>query len=106
MPSGGAAVVDTEERRVSLSDFGRKLSRYVQDAKEGPLTVTHRGKPIAVLVDFTEYRSLLEMEEQAEDLYWTVVALRRSLEWERAGKPTVALAEVERRAHDRGFLSH
>ena len=40
------------------------------------------------------------MEEQAEDLYWTILALRRNLEWERAGKPLILLAEVERRVHD------
>lgn len=93
--------METDEHRVSLSDLGRKLSQYVQDTKTGPVTVTQRGKPVAVLVDFSDYRTLTEMEEQAEDLYWTVVALRQDTEWRKAGKPTVPLAEVERRAHGR-----
>nr|WP_243239422.1 type II toxin-antitoxin system prevent-host-death family antitoxin [Sulfobacillus harzensis] len=99
MPTGGATAVD-DEHRVSLSDLNRKLSRYVHDIKDGPVTVTQRGEPVAVLVDFAEYRALLDMEDQAEDLYWTVVALRRSLEFIKSPKPLVSRVEVERRARD------
>ncbi len=76
-----------EEHRVSLSDLSKKLSRYVHDIKDGPVTVTQRGEPVAVLIDFAEYRTLLEMEEQAEDWYWTVVALPRNLEFLKSPTP-------------------
>jgi len=87
------------EHRVSLTNFSKKVGQYVTSAKSGPITLTQRGEDVAMLVDIDAYRKLTEMEEQAEDLYWTVVALRQDLEWTHNGSPTVPLTEVERRAH-------
>jgi hypothetical protein len=41
-------------------------------------------------------RSLAEMMEEAEELYWTAVALRQDAEWRQAGKPQVALPDLPR----------
>lgn len=87
------------EHRVSLTNFSKKVGQYVTSAQSGPITLTQRGEDVAVLVDIDAYRKLTEMEEQAEDLYWTVVALRQDLEWTRNGRQTVPLSEVERRSH-------
>lgn len=101
MPAGGTAVREGDHE-VPLTRLQRQVGRYVHGALDGPITVTERGKPIAVLIDFDEYRSLVDLEEQAEDLYWTVVALRRQIEWEkRSDKSLIPLAEVEQRANDR-----
>lgn len=98
---GGGATAMSDERKIPLTEFSRRVSKYVDSAKEGPLTVTKMGQDVAVLVDIEEYRKLMELEEEAEDLYWTVVALREDVEWQRSGRPTVSLAEVEKRAHGR-----
>lgn len=94
------SVAMSDERRVTLTNFSKKVGQYVADTKSGAVTLTQRGEAVAVLIDIDEYRRLTEMEEQAEDLYWTVVALRQDIEWARQGRPTVPLAEVERRVHD------
>ena len=90
-----------DEVRVSLTDFQRKVSRFVAGVKDQTLTLTRSGEPVAVLMDVDEFRHLVELEEQAEDLYWTVVALRQDIEWQRANRPTVSLEEVEARARGR-----
>ena len=96
----GGSVAMADGQRVPLTSFSKKVGQYVANAKSGPITLTQRGEAVAVLVDIDSYRTLSEMEEQAEDLYWTVVALRQELEWMHNGRPTVALAEIEHRAHD------
>ncbi len=96
---GGTAVASDDEIRVPLGEFARRVSTFVSQAKQQPLTVTKNGRPVAVLVDFDVFRKLTEMEEKAEDLYWTVMALRQEVEWVKAGRPTVPLEEVEARRH-------
>lgn len=98
---GGSAAVADDEVRVPLTEFQRKLGSFVDQAKEQPLTLTRNGQPVAVLLDFETYRTLAEIEEQAEDIYWTVVALRQEIEWHRTGRPTVPLEEVEARERGR-----
>ena len=92
---------DDEELRVSVTEFARKVSAFVDQASSHPMTLTRNGQPVAVLMDFAVYRKLSEMEEQAEDLYWTVVALRQDIEWRHSGQPTVPLKEVEARGRAR-----
>lgn len=53
-----------------------------------------------MVVNIEEFKELSGLEERAEDLYWTVVALREELEWQRANRPLVSMAEVERRSHE------
>lgn len=86
--------------RVPMSGFVRKWTHYLEETKDGPVELTRNGQPIAVILDYEDYRKLQAHEETAEDLYWTVVALRQDLEWRRAGQPTVSLAEVVSRESD------
>lgn len=99
MAGGSLAMSDTPQ--VPIAEFARRLHRLVADTTQGPITITRAGKPVAVLVGIDMYRSMAELEEVVEDLYWAVVALRHDAEWRRLGKPTVPLAEVEARAHGR-----
>lgn len=41
----------------------------------------------------------LGLEEQDEDLYWSVVAIRETLEWKKAGKPVLSFDDVEHILH-------
>lgn len=90
-----------DEVRVPLTDFQRKVSMFVARVKDQTLTLTRSGEPVAVLMGVDEFRRLVDLEEQAEDLYWTVVALRQDIEWQRTNRPTVPLEEVEARARGR-----
>ncbi len=98
--SGGTTAAMSDEVRVPLTQFTRKMSQYLSQIDDGPVTLTQRGEPIAVVVNIEEFKELSGLEERAEDLYWTVVALREELEWQRANRPLVSLAEVERRSHE------
>lgn len=95
---GATAVMNDGDKRISVSEFARKVSSFVATAKDQPITLTKNGEAVAVLVDFESYRELAELEATAEDLYWTVVALRQEIEWAKQGRPTVPLSEVEARA--------
>jgi len=96
---GGDAAMRDEGPRYSVSELQRRAGRIVQAAREeGPVVITERGKPVGVLVDFAEYRTLADLEAEAEELYWTVVALRQLEEWRRAGEPKIAWADVENRS--------
>lgn len=92
-----------DELRVPLAGFQRKVNTFVARAKEQPVTLTRNGQPVAVLLGIDLFRRLTEAKEQAEDTYWTVVALRQNIEWRSAGRPTVALEEVEARERGRDF---
>lgn len=95
----GAMVVEGDGGpRVPLSQFVRQCSRFVSQVTDEPVTLTKNGSPVAVLVNFQEFRKMAEVEERLEDLYWTVVAMRADLEWRRSGGKTVPLAEAEERA--------
>ncbi len=95
---GAGAVVNDEGPRVPLAQFARHLRQVLDAARQGPVTLTRNGQAVAVLVDFEAYRDMAELEEQAEDIYWSLVALRQDLAWQAAGKPMVSLEEVEARA--------
>ncbi|MCL6563279.1 MAG: type II toxin-antitoxin system Phd/YefM family antitoxin [Firmicutes bacterium] len=99
MPSEGANILDHEERHVSLTQFQRQFSQYLKTLGEEPLVLTAHGAPVAAVLDFEAFRALMELEEQAEDLYWTVVALRRELEWRQTGKPLLDRDAVEHARH-------
>ena len=99
----GASVLPRgdEGRTVGLAEFQRRVREFVDGAAEGPLTLTRNGQPVVVVLDFEAYRGLAELEERAEDLYWSVVALRRMEEWRQNGRHTVSVEEAEVRAQSK-----
>ena len=91
-----------DDTRAPVSHLSHSAGKLLNAAKtSGPVTLTRHGQPVAVLLDYDAYRRLHDMEEQAEDLYWTVVAIRQDHEWALEGRPTVSLKEVEARARGR-----
>lgn len=89
---------DRDVTQIPVTDFARQLRRVMAEAKKRPVELTKNGKPVAVLLDIERYRELEDQEDVAEDLYWTVVALRQDIEWVKAGMPTVGLNEVVSRS--------
>lgn len=94
----GHAAVEHEGPRVRLSELQRGAGRIMKTAREeGPVVITEYGQPVGVLLDFRQYRTLAELEAEAEDLYWTVVAPRQLEEWRQAGETKIPWADVENR---------
>lgn len=53
-----------------LQDAKNRLSRVVKLAvREGPQTITLRGKPAAVLVSFDQYRQLTKPKEKLSEFF-------------------------------------
>lgn len=63
---------------------------------DGPLYLTQRGKPRAVLLDIDEYRTLVEQLEHLDDSLEALVARERRERGEETSRP---LADVIRERH-------
>ncbi len=63
---------------------------------DGPLYLTQRGKPRAVLLDIDEYRTLVEQLEHLDDSLGALVARERRERGEETSRP---LADVIRERH-------
>jgi len=77
--------------RAEMADVLERLGH------DGPLYLTQRGKPRAVLLDIDEYRALVEQLEHLDDSLEALLARERRERGEETSRP---LAEVisERRA--------
>src|SRR5881628_3874264 len=64
---------------------------------DGPLYLTQRGKPRAVLLDIDEYRALIEQLEHLDDSLEALLARERRERGEETSRP-LAEAISERRA--------
>lgn len=49
--SGGTTAAMSDEGRVPLTPFTRKMRQYLSQIDDGPVTLTERGEPIAVVVN-------------------------------------------------------
>lgn len=47
---------------VTLTEAHNRLSHWLRKLPERPITITHRGKPVAVLVDPEEYERLRQVQ--------------------------------------------
>lgn len=98
----GGAIALVDGPKIPVGEFARKVSHFVAEAAANePITLTRNGEPLAVVIGFERYQELAELEETAEDLYWSVVALHEYLDWIKAGRETVPLSEVVTRAGER-----
>ena len=54
-----------------LSEFRANVASFIQHVHETnrPLVITHRGKSTAVLLNVTEYESLIEKLELLQDIH-------------------------------------
>jgi PHD/YefM family antitoxin component YafN of YafNO toxin-antitoxin module len=46
-----------------------------------PEIVTHKGKPVSVIIPIKEYEELLERVEDAKDMAWLKRARRKALDY-------------------------
>lgn len=53
-------------RHINATDFKTHLGEYIELTAEGPVVVTRRGEPAAVLVSATEYERLCGLYELFE----------------------------------------
>lgn len=79
---------------VSSSKLVRNLSAYIDQTKKRPIFITRDQEVEAVLISLDEYRELLEEEMKVEDLYFTVLAVRRLVEHSQAKEKLMDADEV------------
>jgi len=53
---------------VSITEVHNRLSHWLKKVPERPITLTHRGKPVGVLVSPEEYESLSQVRAYLEML--------------------------------------
>ncbi len=89
-------VVFSPGQLVSSSKLVRSLGAYLDKTKKRPIFITREQEVEAVLINVEEYRELLEEEAKVEDLYHTVIALRRLIEHVKSGKELLDADDVLR----------
>ncbi len=60
---------------VTITEVHNRLSYWLKKIPERPITISHRGKPVAVLVDPQEYERLRQVQA-----YLDMLRLSRSLQ--------------------------
>ncbi|GAB4526562.1 MAG: hypothetical protein Kow0063_00970 [Anaerolineae bacterium] len=53
---------------VSITEVHNRLSYWLKKVSEQPVTITHRGKPVGVLVSYEEYERLRQVRAYLEML--------------------------------------
>jgi len=76
--------------RVSIAEAKSDFSKMLKRAQEGPVIITRRGKPDAVILPFDEYERLRRLQA-----YSSMVRLSRELE--KVGVTATELYEASRR---------
>jgi len=67
---------------ISIADAHNRLSQWLKFLRQGPVTITRRGKPVGVIIDPAEYerlrqvRAYLQMLNLAENLHESGVTAR------------------------------
>jgi len=47
---------------ISVAEAHNRLSRWLAKVKDGPITITRRGKPVGVIVSPDEYKRLSQVQ--------------------------------------------
>jgi prevent-host-death family protein len=47
---------------ISIADAHNRLSQWLKYLRQGPVTITRRGKPVGVIIDPAEYERLHQVE--------------------------------------------
>jgi len=47
---------------ISVAEAHNRLSRWLVKVKDGPITITRRGKPVGVIVSPAEYKRLSQVQ--------------------------------------------
>jgi prevent-host-death family protein len=86
-----AEFITVARLRAEMADVLERLGH------DGPLYLTQRGKPRAVLLDIDEYRALIEQLEHLDDSLEALLARERRERGEETSRPLVDVIR-ERRA--------
>lgn len=46
---------------ISIADAHNRLSQWLKYLRQGPVTITRRGKPVGVIIDPAEYKRLRQV---------------------------------------------
>ncbi|MBN1954998.1 MAG: type II toxin-antitoxin system Phd/YefM family antitoxin [Anaerolineae bacterium] len=60
--------------QITVAEAHNRLSRWLKKVKNGPITITRRGKPVGVIIDPDEYERLRRVQG-----YLQMVRLSRTL---------------------------
>lgn len=77
-----------------VSELRYKIASVLSEAKTSPVILTNRNRPVAVLLDYEEYKRTDSILEALEDLVLGHLAQQRDL---RKHKKLVSLEEAQRR---------
>ena len=89
-------------KEYSIADARNQLSEIVHEAEEGEeITLTRRGKPVAVLLARKEYERLARVEEL--DLWQAIEAYRRTADFIEAELTDEEIASWRDRGSGREF---
>lgn len=67
---------------ISIAEAHNRLSHWLEQVPEGPVTLTRRGEPVAVIISYEEYERLRQVQA-----YLDMLRLSRTL---RESGPTAA----------------
>ena len=59
-------------KKAAATDVKNKFGQMLEAAMSEPITIEKKGRPVAVMMSFTEYERLVEIE----DRYWGAKALK------------------------------
>ena len=84
--------IERAKMYISIAEAHNRLSRWLNKVKDGPITITRRGKPVGVIISPDEYEHLHKLSA-----YLQMLRLSRSFtEQER----DVTASELFRISHD------
>lgn len=87
-------VVFGPRQLVSSSKLVRSLGSYIDQSKKRPIFITRDQEVEAVLISLEDYRELLQEEMNVEEIYDSVVAVRRLMEHVLSGRDTISADEI------------
>ena len=78
-----------DQMNYTVAEAKRDLSKILREVNKGPVTITRRGKPAAVLLEYAEYEALVRLQAYGE-------MLRLSRELKESGVTATELYEASR----------
>lgn len=86
--------VEEKTTLVGVTELRKVINEILEKLKSTKVILTRRNKPVAVLVDYGEFRQIEEIMEALEDYILGTLAKERA---QRKGKKVISLEEAEKR---------
>ena len=74
---------------ISIAEAHNRLTYWIKQLRNGPITITRRGKPVGVIIDPKEYEGLRKVQAYLE-------LMRLSQELHTSGLTTAELQQASR----------